>query len=182
MNDKLNELQFDIGNEVSRIKNADPFELYVLKCQINKSLEANKIAENIKENLHPGYKYVYFDTELNSEDAIMHPVVYADDKLILGVRCSDQKKISTSIFSIDLSRSSSDFDENLIEESKEIEDPWKLKYRERIAVTRYINLNNQRYVKCGYSCEREHLFLPIVNSDSCLMVNTNSCLNVNTFQ
>ena len=159
MNDKSNELQFDIGNEISRIKNADSFDLYVLKCQINKAMEASKIEEHVKENMHPDYKYVYYDNELGSEDIIINPTVFANDKVVWGIRGSDKKNISTSLFSIDLSRSSCGSDKELIDNSEEIENPWELEYRERIAVIRYINLNNQRHVKCrqiGYFSKYNH--------------------------
>ena len=155
MSQTSNKLDFFLGNEISRLENADSYELYILKNRIDECLKARKIGEQVKTNVNPGYSYIYFDKELHQEDVIKDINFDKSEEKISGVRQSDEEPISINYESIDLSRN-----KNVIKkEATEITNEWDIKYRQKIAIERYVHLGNQKHVRCrliGYMSKLNH--------------------------
>jgi len=166
-------LDFSLGREIQRIEKADSFALYILKCQIEKALDARNIAQYSRELAGQHKDYVYFDKETEREEILTLSRVYDDHDLICGTRKSDQKDVEVDPESLDLTRIFNSAEVPEDEERVKVQDSWKSDYRTRIAYERYVNLGNYKKVRTmmiGYLAKWNHhtLRMQLLSGESIL--------------
>jgi hypothetical protein len=164
MSKKKYALNFELGNEVSRLENANSFDLYILKTKIERCLNARKVAKYARETICGSKEYVYYDVSSEQEEIIVEPSVRIKNKVepnngVLGIRKRDGQSVIIDFEAIDLTRSSENLDADDTNIREKIDRPWELPHRSRIAVRQYIHLGNQQHTDCfivGYIGKWNH--------------------------
>ena len=145
-------IDFFLGNEISRIKKANSYELYILKAHIENALEARKNLEEIKNNLNQSNTYEYFDKDKQKKDVI--DIFGMEETYVTGYRASDYHHVFVPYDAInittafDISKETKPEDEK----SEAIEDYQEIKYRQKIAIERSVLLGGTKYSPCRIIC------------------------------